>query len=664
MEAVQDYPLLKDPEMKEILESFLIETREILEKLDVDLMELEKRAEDQELLNQVFRSFHTIKGTSGFFGLNKLTSITHKCEDILNKLRKGEAKLNSGIMDSILLSYDKIRDLLVSIETNFNENVDIDKALVDLTKTLESLEKNGSNKVSDNKVKGSPVKRKTKTKEPVKKSKTSGRIKKTKKSGTANRSKKSVTVKNKKPKSIKGDKSVSNNRITQELEEIKSVEEIEEEIFEQEEIEENIVTEENKSETDGSNNSKNEKNAITRLKEIRQKDNTIRVDVERLDELLNIASELVLGRNRLAQVSSEFALEYEGTKLSRDLAEATRQIDLMMNELQLVVMKTRMVKIGKVFNRFPRVVRDLSKESNKNVKLDLKGEETELDKTLIEEINDPLVHLVRNSIDHGIESPEERKKIGKDPTGTITLSAEHEGNHIIITIEDDGKGIDPEIIKEKAISKGLISKEKAKELATNDAYNLIFLPGFSTAEVVTNISGRGVGMDVVKTNVTKLRGLINIESKVGKGTKIIIKLPLTLAIIPGMIVKINEQSMVIPLNSIIEVVRVHLDNINTISGREVIRMRDSVIPLLGIDELLSGVSYSEDKVWQYVVIVGIAEKRFGIKVDHLIGQKEIVIKSLGTYLGTIEGIAGSTILGDGTVIMILDVGELIHKLEV
>ena len=664
MEAVQDYPLLKDPEMKEILESFLIETREILEKLDVDLMELEKRAEDQELLNQVFRSFHTIKGTSGFFGLNKLTSITHKCEDILNKLRKGEAKLNSGIMDSILLSYDKIRDLLVSIETNFNENVDIDKALVDLTKTLESLEKNGSNKVSDNKVKGSPVKRKTKTKEPVKKSKTSGRIKKTKKSGTANRSKKSVTVKNKKPKSIKGDKSVSDNRITQELEEIKSVEEIEEEIFEQEEIEENIVTEENKSETDGSNNSKNEKNAITRLKEIRQKDNTIRVDVERLDELLNIASELVLGRNRLAQVSSEFALEYEGTKLSRDLAEATRQIDLMMNELQLVVMKTRMVKIGKVFNRFPRVVRDLSKESSKNVKLDLKGEETELDKTLIEEINDPLVHLVRNSIDHGIESPEERKKIGKDPTGTITLSAEHEGNHIIITIEDDGKGIDPEIIKEKAISKGLISKEKAKELATNDAYNLIFLPGFSTAEVVTNISGRGVGMDVVKTNVTKLRGLINIESKVGKGTKIIIKLPLTLAIIPGMIVKINEQSMVIPLNSIIEVVRVHLDNINTISGREVIRMRDSVIPLIGIDELLNGVSYSEDKVWQYVVIVGIAEKRFGIKVDHLIGQKEIVIKSLGTYLGTIEGIAGSTILGDGTVIMILDVGELIHKLEV
>ena len=646
MEAVQDYPLLKDPEMKEILESFLIETKEILDKLDVDLMELEKRSEDPDLLNQVFRSFHTIKGTSGFFGLNKLTSITHKCEDILNKLRKGEAKLNSGTMDSILLSYDKMRDLLVSIETNLNENVDIDKALSVLNKTLESLENNSSDNAAGNKKKVPSTKGKSKTKKPGK-------------------SRKSTKNDKNGKDEIKEEKSESKDKSADEDKEI-SIEAISDEVVvEDEELDENYTAvEENKTENDESNSQKEEKNAITRLKEIRQKDNTIRVDVERLDELLNIASELVLGRNRLAQVSSEFALEYEGTKLSRDLAEATRQIDLMMNELQLVVMKTRMVKIGKVFNRFPRVVRDLSKESKKNVRLDLKGEETELDKTLIEEINDPLVHLIRNSIDHGIEPPDIRKKAGKDQTGTITLSAEHEGNHIIITIEDDGKGIDPEVIKERAITKGLISKDKAKELTINDAYNLIFLPGFSTAEVVTNISGRGVGMDVVKTNVTKLRGLINIESKVGVGTKIIIKLPLTLAIIPGMIVKVNEQSMVIPLNSIIEVVRVHLDNINTISGREVIRMRDSVIPLLGIDELLNRDSYREDKVWQYVVVVGIAEKRFGIKVDHLIGQKEIVIKSLGTYLGTIEGIAGSTILGDGTVIMILDIGELIHKLEV
>ena len=697
MEQLNDYPLLKDPEMKEILDSFLVETKEILEKLDLDLMELEKRSEDRDLINLVFRSFHTIKGTSGFFGLNKLTEITHKCEDILNKLRKGEAGLNSYIMDSILLSYDKIKELLFSIENNFNEDVNIEKAIVILNNTLNSLENKNNGKepinekdvleIENTKIKdeskikinekpkvkakrksNAKVKSKTKTAKKTK-PKASSKKEINKKSKTKSKAKTTANVKTKKAKPIikkeKNDiKDEVRKEIKEEVEEINNKIEIKEEI-KPENVEDN--EKENIEEKKKGNNLlpsyKDEKKLVDKLKEIKQKDNTIRVDVTRLDELLNIASELVLGRNMLAQVNLEFAIEYEGTKLSRDLAEATRQIDLMMNELQLVVMKTRMVKIGKIFNRFPRVVRDLSKESKKSVRLELKGEETELDKTLIEEINDPLVHLVRNSIDHGIEPPEERKNAGKDPTGTITLSAEHEGNHIIITIEDDGRGINPEIIKEKAVKKGLISKERAKELTTNDAFNLIFLPGFSTAEVVTNISGRGVGMDVVKTNVSKLRGLISVESKVGIGTKIIIKLPLTLAIISGMIVEVNEQSMVIPLSSIIEVVRVHFDNINTINGREVIRMRDSVIPLLGVDELLTGITYSKDKVWQYVVVVGIAEKRFGIKVDHLIGQKEIVIKSLGTYLGNIEGIAGSTILGDGTVIMILDIAELIHKLE-
>lgn len=364
------------------------------------------------------------------------------------------------------------------------------------------------------------------------------------------------------------------------------------------------------------------------------------------------------------QVNSEFAMENEGTKISHDLSEASRQINLMTNELQLIVTKTRMVKIGKVFNRFPRVVRDLAKETGKKVNLVLKGEETELDKTLIEEINDPLVHLVRNSVDHGIELPEQRIKSGKSDMGIITLSALHEGNHIIIIIEDDGKGINPDIIKEKAVTKGLITKEKSDELSLNEIYNLIFLPGFSTAEKVTNISGRGVGLDVVKTNVTKLRGLIKVESIVGAGTRIIIRLPLTLAIIPGMIVKVRTDYFVIPLNSVVEVVRVHADNINTINQHEVIRMRDKIIPLINVDELTHKDKYEDrNRVWQYVVVVGIAEKIFGIKVDELIGQKEIVIKSLGNFLGNVEGIAGSTILGDGTVIMILDLGELINKLD-
>lgn len=586
------YAMLADPEMKEIVDSFIVETTEILENLNSDLVVLEKTPKDAELLNKIFRSFHTIKGTSGFLGLEQTTRVTHKCEDILNKLRKGEAELTTEIMDGILLSYDKIKSLLASIANDKNENVEVEETIEILASLISEME-SGSQ----------PAKKKTKKKTTKAEEKTETEI------------------------------PVPVNEIQPEVQPVKKEKEIQPKI------------EKPQDKTPG--------NKI--------EDTSIRVDVERLDELLNIVSELVLGRNRLGQVNSEAALEYEGTKLSRDLSEAVKQIDLMTNELQLVVMKTRMVKIGKVFNRYPRIVRDLSKETKKSVNLIIKGEETELDKTLIEEINDPLVHLIRNSVDHGIEKPEDRKRKGKDVVGTIVLAAEHEGNNIIITIEDDGKGIDPEMLKEKAVSKGLITRDRAKELSRQEALNLIMLPGFSTAEVVTNVSGRGVGMDVVKTNVTKLRGLINIESTVDKGTKIIIKLPLTLAIIPGMIVRIKTEQVVIPLSTVVEVVRVHAENIYTINQREVIKMRDSILPLVDMDSVLAP-DFVKDSgtVWQYVVVVGIAEKRFGIKVDETIGQKEVVIKSLGSYLGSIHGIAGSTIMGDGTVVMILDIGELLN----
>jgi len=594
------YAMLSDPEMKEIFESFIVETGEILDSLDLELVELEKSPEDVDLLNSIFRSFHTIKGTSGFLGLEKLQKVTHKCEDILNKLRKGEARLNSYIMDAILDAFDKIKILVSTIETQKNEKVEVENTITLLVSIYQELE--------------------------------AGKIPQGSTPPPHQQKKPDVVQENHK--------------------------------------EEEHEPEEHETEEDAANeiNVQIQDSSSAAAKEImksapKQKDNTIRVDVERLDDLLNIVSELVLGRNRLSQVNTEVSLEYEGTKLSRDLAEASKQIDLMTTELQLAVMKTRMIKIGKVFNRFPRLIRDLAKETKKDVELLIIGEDTELDKTLIEEINDPLVHLVRNSIDHGIELPEVRIKKGKDPKGHIILSAEHEGNNIIIIIEDDGKGINPEVIKEKAVSKGMITREKANELSKQEIYNLIFLPGFSTTEVVTNVSGRGVGMDVVRTNVTKLRGLINIESVVDKGTKIIIKLPLTLAIIQGLLVKVSSQTVVIPLNSVIEVVKVANDEIYTINHNEVIRIRESVLPLIRIDKLLySSSGEVNQNIWQYVVIVGIAEKRFGIRVDALVGQKEVVIKSLGNYLGNINGIAGSTIMGDGKVVMILDVGELISNL--
>jgi len=624
------YSMLSDPEMKEIVESFIIETKEILEKLDIDLVEIEKRPGDMELLNQIFRGFHTIKGTSGFLGLDKMTRVTHKCEDILNKLRKGEAALSSELMDGILSSYDLLKVILDSVEVNDNEDIEVEGVVELLADLIQKLENPSAVQITN------PEKLVAKKKSTAKK--TPGRKKKTK-----------VET----PEEVKIIEAPTQVRNVESHGINESVPlEIDHEI--QSETENHIQTEEHK-ET---------QNAAAVVPGTQRKgDNNIRVDVGRLDDLLNIVSELVLGRNRLQQVNSEAALELEGTKFSHDLAEAAKQIDLMTNELQLVVMKTRMIKIGKVFNRFPRVVRDLAKEAMKEIKIEISGEETELDKTLIEEINDPLVHLIRNSADHGIELPEQREAAGKNRAGTIKLSAKHEGNNILICIEDDGKGIDPEIIKRKAVSKEMITKEKAAELSRQDALNLIFLPGFSTAEVVTNVSGRGVGMDVVKTNVTKLRGIISIESNVGQGTKILIKLPLTLAIIPGMIVRIDKEKVVVPLNSIIEVLRVHTDNITTINNHEVIRNRDSVLPLLSIEKLLYDTKEKKESIWQYVVVVGIAEKRFGIKVDELIGQKEVVIKSLGNYLGNVPGIAGSTIMGDGKVVMILDISELLHKIQ-
>jgi len=622
MENNNKYSLLIDPEMVEIVDSFLIETNEILEKLNSDLILLETMSEDDELLNQVFRAFHTIKGTSGFLGLEKLTKVTHRCEDILNKLRKGEIKLNSTLMDMIFLSSDKIKELVDSIEKEKNENVEIESTLIALSNVL------GNMTSEDGKQKDVFVKK------------------------IDHLDAESLSVEN---LNNLPDINLEQNFV------------IDDNTFE-EDYDEKLIdgNKESGVNTEALKKSENERTEARYLSsgKLKKEDANIRVEVERLDELLNIVSELVLGRNQLIQVNSRLALENEGSEMAHELSEATKQIDLMTNELQLVVMKTRMVKIGKVFNRFPRLVRDLSKELNKEVNLVIVGEDTELDKTLIEEINDPLVHLVRNSIDHGIEAAEIRKQQGKNDKGTLILSARHEGNNVFITVEDDGKGINPDIIKKKAIEKGIITEQKADELSLSDVYNLIFLPGFSTADSVTNVSGRGVGMDVVKTNVSKLRGIINVESSLGTGTKMIIKLPLTLAIISGMVVELSREQVIIPLSSVVEVLRVHTEDIYTINTKEVIKVRERVIPLVDIDQDIFGtVSSQKSIVFQFIVVVGVAEKQYGIKVNRMIGQQEVVIKSLGNYLKKVEGIAGSTIMGDGKVIMILDIAELLNSVR-
>ena len=660
-----DYSLLNDPEMAEIFESFVVETKETLEKLDLDLVQLEGSPDDADLLNEIFRSFHTVKGTSGFLGLVKMQALTHRLEDILNKLRKGEALLNTQIMDGILDGYDSLGELLDVVENYKNEEYDTVKVVNSLEIIIKNM--NGGNNHTDSKdLKQSIIEEQPnivaveEEEENIEESVIDF-------NELDEEELQKAFIEN--SKKINSESKSSNLAITTDEISTLEVSELKDETSiqtEPVEVELNLGNNSKKEETapkktfvpqNSSNNQVNEKQTKAVVEQ------TIRVDVERLDELLNLVSELVLGRNRLAQLNTDVAVKYEGTEIARNLGDTARQIDLLTTELQLAVMKTRMIKIGKVFNRFPRLVRDLSKETGKNISLVIKGEKTELDKTLIEEINDPLVHLIRNSVDHGIESPDKRAEVGKDPKGTITLSAEHEGNHIIISIIDDGKGIDPEVLVNKAISKGIITKEKSEELSKQEIFNLIFAPGFSTAEKVTNVSGRGVGMDVVKTNVSRLRGIIDVDSEVGKGTRIDIKLPLTLAIIQGLLVKVVGETIILPLSSVVEVVKVPKAGIYKVNKTECIKLRERVLPLINIDNLLyHSDTFKKETDKQFVVVIGLAEKRYGIKVDDLIGQKEIVIKSLGKYLGSIEGVAGSTIMGDGTVVMIADIAEIINKL--
>ncbi len=375
---------------------------------------------------------------------------------------------------------------------------------------------------------------------------------------------------------------------------------------------------------------------------------------------MDLVGELVLGRNRLLQLVTDLDGEHDSQDLIRELVDTSTQVDFITTELQAAVMHTRMVQIGRVFNKFPRVVRDLAKEFDKQIDLVIEGQETEVDKSLIEEISDPLVHLIRNASDHGVETPEVRRAQGKPERGTIRLTAAHEGNHIVIRVEDDGAGIDPEKIKAHAISKGLITRKEADEMKAQNVFDLIFAPGFSTAKTVSQVSGRGVGMDVVKTNITRLNGAIQIDSKIGEGTRFTLKLPLTLAIIQSLLVHVGKETFAIPLHSVLEVVGLKDGDVQTIRGREVIRLREQVLPLVRIGQTLNVKDAHLDDSRSYAVIVGIAHHRLGLIVDDLVGQKEIVIKPLGSFLKKTPAVAGSTILGDGRVIMILDMAEIVR----
>ncbi len=652
-------------DLQEIMEDFLIEAFEMNEQLDQDLVELEHNPEDLDLLNRIFRVAHTIKGSSSFLNLNILTHLTHNMEDVLNRARKGEIKITPDIMDVVLRSIDLMKTLLVTIrdtgsDTNNGKENEIEEAVKQLQAiTSQNLEgaKERTKEVSKKEVK-------EEVKEEAK-----GEAKGENKENKA----KAPTAENPTSDNPLADEpdldyaNMSAEEVEAEIERLlnkrqeadkerraQKKQEAKQEVTPTKETPKTETPKAPKAETKAKAKADTEENKAPSI----GVEQTVRVDVRRLDHLMNLIGELVLGKNRLIRIYSDVEERYDGEKFLEELNQVVSSISAVTTDLQLAVMKTRMQPVGKVFNKFPRMVRDLSRELGKSIELIIEGEETELDKSIVEEIGDPLIHIIRNSCDHGIEPLEERRKLNKPETGKVQLSAYNEGNHIVIKISDDGKGLDPVMLKEKAIEKGVISERDAEGMSDREAFNLIFKPGFSTAKVVSNVSGRGVGMDVVKTNIEKLNGIIEIDSEVGVGTTQKLKIPLTLAIIQALLVGVQEEYYAIPLSSVLETVRISQDEIYTVDGKSVLRLRDEVLSLVRLSDIFKVDAILESNSDVYVVIIGLADQKIGVIVDYLIGQEEVVIKSLGYYLKNTRGIAGATVRGDGKITLIVDVGAM------
>jgi two-component system chemotaxis sensor kinase CheA len=671
-------------EFEEILQDFLIEAFELIEQLDQDLVELETRPDDLDLLNRIFRVAHTIKGASSFLNFDVLTHLTHHMENLLNMARHGDLIIDANVMDVILESIDLMKALLTKIrDSREDSGLDVSGCVARLDAVA-----NGGGDEAPVEVVAAPVVEVTVIPQAVEEEPDYSNMSDAEVEAEIERllAEKNAEAKAKHSQqaTVQEDEPDYSNM---------SDAEVEAEI-------ERLLAQKNaeaaakrasaeSSSTQGApipapsapvavvapvSQPKAEAAPVAKAAPAPRKtegkeegdskggglEQTIRVDVKRLDHLMNLIGELVLGKNRLIKINDDVEERYEGEAFLEELNQVVSIVSLVTTDLQIAVMKTRMLPIGKVFNKFPRMIRDLSRELNKKIELEITGEDTELDKSIVEEIGDPLVHIIRNSCDHGIEVGDVRTAAGKSDVGTIQLKAYHEGNHIVIQIIDDGKGLDADMLKSKSIEKGIITEKEADAMSEKEAFGLIFRPGFSTAAQVTSVSGRGVGMDVVKTNIEKLNGMIDIYSEVGQGTSMKLKIPLTLAIIQALLVGVQEEYYAIPLASVLETVRINKDDIYTVENRSVMRLRDEVLSLVHIGDIFEVERVFDNSEHAYVVVLGLAESKIGLIVDTLIGQEEIVIKSLGEYLKGIEGIAGATIRGDGGVTLIVDVAALMQ----
>jgi len=593
---------------EEILKDFLVEAKEGITKLEEEFVELEKDPENVEILKSLFRSMHSLKGASGFFGFKSLESIAHFSEDILAKLRDGLLKPEPEIIDMLLQAVDEIKYIVAHLEEHKQEPVDdrVLEFIISLSNFTEKLKKR--------------VEGKEEKKEPEEP-----------------KVEKIDLEKNAEEKPEPGSNKTEEKEEKEEKEESAG-------------ISPQLVREDKKEEKP--KEKFQDIPGVVPSKELTE--THVKVDVHLLDQLMNLAGELVLARNRVVQLASKFH--------DADLQRSVQTLSMVTSELQEAIMKTRMQPIGTVFNKFPRIVRDLSRQLGKKVNLKLEGTETELDRSIIEAIKDPLTHLVRNSIDHGIELPEERVSLGKPEEGLLVMRAYHEGGQVVIEIEDDGLGIDVEKIKRKAIEKGLLDPREAERMSEKEILLLIFKPGFSTAEQVTQVSGRGVGMDVVKTNIEKLGGTIELNTMKSKGTTVRVKIPLTLAIVPALILTSQGQRFAIPQVSLRELVAINPEkDLLKIGNTDFFRLRGEIIPVLSLSKVLNRPQQSQEK---NLVILNAGDRFFGLLVDQIYDSEEIVVKPLGRWFKNIPLYSGATIMGDGKLALILDIVGLMKMLGV
>lgn len=733
---------------EEILQDFLVESGEILEQLSEQLVELEQNPNDKDLLNSIFRGFHTVKGGAGFLQLDALVKCCHIAENVFDILRNGKRSVDAELMDVVLRALDAVNTMFEEVRNRLDPAPADPQLLRDLERfaqpdsgqrsasvavpvqaqaapvpeptpeanaggditddefeqLLDALDGPGS-KAASARVESSDAEPAVASGEEISDDEFEKLLDELHGSGNAPGASASAPVtaasgsagsndisddefeklldelhgagkfsinnigvedspvavtnsdtakaagSSNKPASQKADivhpapapveRSSAPARVSKPVEAHHDDDDDADEVY----------APRSSAKADESGRSAGGRTANPKVDSIAT-ETTVRVDTKRLDDIMNMVGELVLVRNRLKRLGDESDNE--------SLQKAVSNLDVVTGDLQSAVMQTRMQPIKKVFGRFPRVVRDLARNLKKEVNLVLVGEETDLDKNLVEALSDPLVHLVRNAVDHGIEMPDVREKKGKPRIGQVILSAQQEGDHILLSIEDDGAGMDPAVLRRKAVEKGLYDVDAAERLTDTECFNLIFAPGFSTKDQISDISGRGVGMDVVKTKITQLNGTVSIASEAGKGSKLSIKVPLTLAIMPTLMVKLGQQSFAFPLVSVVEIFHLDLRKTNVVDGQQCVVVRDKVYPLFYIKRWLTS-DYTTDMESAHVVIVTVGTKRVGFIVDQLVGQEEVVIKPLGGLLHGTPGMAGATITGDGRIALILDIPSLLQR---